>query len=175
MQVVRVWYIVKELRSYRLHGTAKKKKKPRKYIMNKDLLRRRFTDSGAGPRGSCSDPPHSQAQEGLTAPGLVSVPPQVWWTGCSPAASGLAWPASATLATWYIPPSSSSTTGFRRRWFTTRTSTWWGCPAPSWTPRHPLFSPGTVQTIGFTRSFCSVYFSKAYCPLFYWRGDFSTG
>ena len=55
------------------------------------------------------------------------------------------------------------------------TSAWRGCPAPSWTPRHPLCSPGTVQTIGFTRSFCSVYFSKAYCPLFYWRWDFSTG
>lgn len=100
--------------------------------MNKDLLRRRFADSGAGPKGSCSDPPHPQAQEGLTAPGSAPVP-QVWWTGCSPAVSGRAWPASATLATWYTPPSSSSTTGFRRRWFTTQTSTWWGCPAPSWT------------------------------------------
>lgn len=98
--------------------------------MNKDLLRRRFADSGAGPKGSCSDPPHPQAQEGLTAPGSVPVP-QVWWTGCSPAASGRAWPASATLATWYTPPSSSSTTGFRRRWFTTQTSTWWGCLPPA--------------------------------------------
>ena len=98
--------------------------------MNKDLLRRRFTDSGAGPRGSCSDPCIPRRRRGSPLRDrCLSL--QVWWTGCSPAASGLTWPASATLATWYIPPSSSSTTGFRRRWFTTQTSTWWAAPPPA--------------------------------------------